>query len=806
MTWEMLQGRRLLLVGTRLGWFWIIAGALAIGLIVILYRHERRLISRRTGLLLLGLRLAAAGVLVVALFEPIAARTVHEVVRGRVLVAVDVSESMQTVDNTRTSKERQQLARLLGLKPGDAVERLSRREIARRLIAPTDSPVGRLASDHTLEVLAFARGISPATLPVLADALARSAKPLDPEALTTDWGPVLTEALKSGDNDAPIAGIVLLTDGRQNGPADLAAAVDRLAARDVPVYPVMIGSTVSPRDAAVAAVNAPESVFRGDVATVAATLKLDGYSGREVAVTLDRPGGSPLRQTVVAPAARGTRPVVTFQVPLDEAGTVPLAVAVGPMSGDSRPDNDRRVVTVLVADDRARVLLVDGEARWEFRYLRNALVRDPRIALETVLFHQPEAVGAIKPTYQSALPDPGDTAERKPDPLGRFDAVIMGDFNPASCGEAGTRRIEAYVAERGGTLVVIAGPRHWSSLAAHNTFSKLLPIVEPQVAPASRAAADSALPAGAVVRPSRERDLAGWPMLQLGRDALDNQTIWDGLPRLPWLLTGRPKPGATVLATIGDDESAVVMAAQAYGLGKVLWIGTDATWRWRHRVGDAHHHRFWGQVVRWAATGRLAAGNALVRFGPDRPRAPEGESVRLRARLSDGVSDTGPDLLVAARVFRVDPRTGQGAGDAVAVVPLRPVPGQPRTFRGDAPALPVGSYRVRLDVPERSTQLQLDPATGANVPEASFEVTARETTERIELAATRDPLEHLARSTGGRVFADYEADQLGPLVRLRTKETSRTEESPLWDQPLALVLFFSLLTAEWVMRKRAGLP
>ena len=85
-------------------------------------------------------------------------------------------------------------------------------------------------------------------------------------------------------------------------------------------------------------------------------------------------------------------------------------------------------------------------------------------------------------------------------------------------------------------------------------------------------------------------------------------------------MAGKPKPAATSLAVAAGDPSGVVLAAQPYGLGKVLWVGTDGTWRWRHRVGDAYHHRFWGQAVRWAASGKLAAGNRLVRFGPSRPK------------------------------------------------------------------------------------------------------------------------------------------------------------------------------------------
>jgi hypothetical protein len=244
-----------------------------------------------------------------------------------------------------------------------------------------------------------------------------------------------------------------------------------------------------------------------------------------------------------------------------------------------------------------------------------------------------------------------------------------------------------------------------------------------------------------------------------------------------------------------------VIAAQPYGLGKVLWIGTDGTWRWRYRVGDAYHHRFWGQVVRWAASSKLASGNAFVRFGPIRPRIEEGAEVRIQARIGDGVPGVGPDLLIAARLFKVDPGTRSTKPDAVAVVPLSVVAGQPRTFEGTAPSLPVGAYAIRLDAPQLAEALHLDPA-----PEARLDVIARQTSEDVELAAARDPLDRLAGATGGRVFADYEAGQLAPLLRARTRTVSRTEETELWDQPIALVVFFSILTVEWIARKKLGLP
>ena len=296
-------------------------------------------------------------------------------------------------------------------------------------------------------------------------------------------------------------------------------------------------------------------------------------------------------------------------------------------------------------------------------------------------------------------------------------------------------------------------------------------------------------------------DAGAWPMLQLATEPEESRRRWAGLPRLPWALAGRAKPGATTLATAGGDPAAVLLAAQPYGLGKAVLVGTDGTWRWRHRVGDAYHHRFWGQVVRWAAAGKLGAGNAFVRFGPLKPRAAEGEPVRIQARISEGVPGAGPDLLLAARVFLVT--DGKPAAEALAVVPMRPVAGQPRTFEGTAPGLPVGPYLVRLDAPGAAGALGL---LAPSPPEATLEVTARDGSERVELAAARDPLDRLATATGGQVVPDHRAGELPPLLRARTRTSEHTEEVPLWDQPAALLLFFTILTVEWVARKRVGLP
>lgn len=805
-------GRRLVLAGIERGWIWLLAGAVAVILMVVLYRYERKLVSRRTGLTLLAMRVLAALALVAALFEPIAERSFRETLRGRVILGVDVSESMATADRARSPENREQLRRTLDLSPTEAPESLPRREVARRLLK--GRWLTQVENDHTVDTFGFARETAPGTPASLSEMLLRPVKPDDTSGMMTDWEPVLDEALKERAG-APVLGVVLITDGRRNAPPVANPAVERLKERGIPVFPVLIGSTTPPRDAAIAAIRAPDTIDKGQLAKVDVTVKVDGVApGTEIPVMLERSGGSPLRKTVRA-QPDGGRPVVTFRVPCETAGEQALAVAIGPVDGDARPDNDRRTFKIVVTDDKAKILLVDSEARWEFQYLRNALARDPRVTVDAILFHQPATAALAGTSYPSSLPSRSEDSKR-PDPLNAYDAIIVGDVGPDDMNVEAWTRLEKYASERGGTLVLSAGPRAWpSDLAQNEIVRKLVPVQDPHVVPTDPAAIDPArpsLPAGVAILPTAAAAAGPWPMLVFADEPDRSQSVWAGLPRLPWLMVGKPKPSATVLVTAATpasrEDEATVVAAMPYGLGKVLWVGTDGTWRWRFRVGDAYHHRFWGQVAQWSTRGKLTAGNRLVQFGPVPPRVPEDESAVIRARFADDAAGVVPDLLVAARIFRAPPKDSGSrdavAGDPVAVVTLRAKADQPRMFEAAAPVLPAGSYLIRLDVPQLADAFKAEGITSD--PEANLEVVPRETSERIELAAARDPLDRLAATTGGRVVLDTEIATLPDLLRKQTLVTTRIEPTRLWDRPEALIVFFAFLTVEWVIRKRAGLP
>jgi hypothetical protein len=566
---------------------------------------------------------------------------------------------------------------------------------------------------------------------------------------------------------------------------------------------------------ALVGVKAPPAVFKDVDAPVEARFKITGLPAQEVVVELQRPGQPTLEERVRHDGTDRYH-TVRFQVRLDKPGTQALTVTARPVDGEARTDNNGRPVVINVADDKARVLLIDGEARWEFHYLASALVRDRIMQVDSVVFSQPR-LGKIPEDELRKVGNPALALPADPDALAGYDCIVLGDVTPEQLPAADRARLEKYVADRGGTLVVLAGKRAMPLAflnapragADEDPLLRLLPVEQPHaVSPRD----------GFPVALTAEGKLT--PFLQLDPEADQSDARWAELPRHFWGVVGRPKPGAVPLASFaGEGDAAKKDAAgdrekeqglivrQHYGFGRVLFVGLDSTWRWRYKVGDTYHHRFWGQAIRWAASDKpLVAGNEHLRFGTQEPVFRQGQEVEVVVRLAEQTGPPGPDALAGARLLR------QGDGPAgeksVALVPLKRREAQPHVLEGKVRDLLPGRYEIELAIPELADKLAAPPGPDGKPGKlrASFTVTAPEGEEMVELATNWPLLDELAAKSGGKVFTAENASELADLLTRQSAVHVEHHEFRLWSWWATLAAFLVLLTLEWVARKMAGLP
>lgn len=430
MTW------RLLFSGTSsLPWtcFIVLAAGTAIALSCWLLRLERRMVSRTIGWTLLTLRCTVLSLLLLTLLQPVLTKQFDQRQQSRVVVAVDASDSMETRDSHATLAEKLRWAQALGMLGNDETrplierwaaaadagteppwlgsdqppqtaadqaaanarrnqvfaslsefDQMPRTEFARRLLTARPTQLlENLRKNLPLDLRLFATEQLQTTPRQLTQQLQAERSKLLPAA--TDAVGLLQHTL-SEESAGQIRAFVILSDGRQTAPADVAGTAQLLAMINVPVYAIPIGSALQPRDLAIASIDAPEAVFLRDQALVRTVLGTAGFEGEELTVRLES-NGTVIQQQNITPSTDST--VVSFTLPADQPGRFDYVITSDPRPGELRSDNNSRGFSLKVVDNKARVLLLDGDARWEFRYLNNLLERDRQVEATTVLFRQP---------------------------------------------------------------------------------------------------------------------------------------------------------------------------------------------------------------------------------------------------------------------------------------------------------------------------------------------------------------------------------------------------------------------------------
>lgn len=813
-------------------------------LVLVLYRYEAQLVRPLIALGLLALRLAAVGLIWLLLFcRPVVTFTHTEPIPGKVLVAVDHSGSTDIADPQRSPVDRLKLAFALrkaedlarpaelrdwinDLEAGhtdslDSERRLrveavtnrmakvTRREIAVGLLLPDGADLlTRLRDRHMVEAIGFGSDVSELSedietlrAEILADA---------PGGEYTDLRPPLAKANADSEN---LLGVVLLTDGQHNWGDPPIALASELGKKGVPIFPVMLGPEEAPADVALVSAQVPPSVFRYAEATVEARVRIRNQPPGKVRVTLTRSEDDPdpLVEEIDHDGTDHTH-TVRFRPAMDEPGTavITLKAEPGPGLTDEHPENNVRQVSTLVAPEQARVLLVDDTAGWEYHYLSTALARDRTMKLDGVLFRQPR-LGEIPEQKLLEMGYPSRSLPGGKDALADYDCIILSDVPAAHFTDDQLANLERLVADAGKTLVIVAGkrsmPMSYLRGGASNPMTSLLPVRDVKPIASKKGFAFTLTDEG-----KRTAFLQMEPLLP------DSLARWESMPPQFWAATGPAKSGAEVLAYMPPTDefgSAPdtdewqrqhgLVVRQNYGFGRVLYVGIGSTWRWRFKVGDTYHHRFWGQVIRWAAERPLVAGTELIRFGTRQPVYQQSEPVDLIVRLNPSLPTPEPGSLMGARLTRLD-EEGQ-PDEEVALVPLDVSDGRPRELQGQMSGLPPGEYAMELVLPDMEARVAA--LTGGEEDplkmKAIFRVLPTDNAEMAELAADWDLMRVLASRSQGKVYAPHEATEL--IDRLIAKSASKqvTEVVKLWQSWLTLIVFVLLVGVEWTLRKWVGL-
>jgi len=697
-----------------------------------------------------GLRVALLGLLVFCLMQPTLVLSTVVPQQNFVGVLIDDSRSMDLEDDDGTRRS----------------------DFVAEAFTPGESDLYRRLSDRF--VLRFFR---------FSDVASRidGLDELTFDGTRTDLATAL-DAAREELAGVPLSGLVLVSDGADNENRPVTEALVPLQAAGVPVFTVGLGDETLEPDVELGRVELPRAVLEGSTLMVDVVVTQSGFGQRTVPIVVEGPTSILAEETVeLGPDGEPVVARVAFQ--LENAGPQRIEFSIPPQAGERVDRNNRRTAWVDVRGEREKILYVEGEPRFEVKFMRRAVQDDENLQL-VVLQRTAEAKFLRLDVSDSTELQFGFPTTREE--LYRYRALVLGSIEASFFTFDQLQMIADFVSERGGGLLFLGGhdafaEGGWSGTAVE----ELMPVVlgppvedergyfaEVKVAPT---------PAG-----------LAHPTVQLDAEPTDVGPRWDSLPPLTVVNPiHETRPGATTLLTGRSGEGGrdqVVLAFQRYGRGTSIALTPQDTWLWQMHADvpleDQSHEGFWQQMLRWLVDGVPEP----ITVSTDLERVEPGESVRMVATVADSTFIDVNDAVVTARIT--------SPSGAVEEVPAEWTVEEDGEYAVGFTPAEFGDYDIEV-VAERN---------GATIGTASTYLHAtRSDDEYFEAARHTSLLERIATETGGRFYTPESVGTLPEDITISGAGVTLVEELDLWDMPAIFLLMLALMAAEWGYRRVRGL-
>ena len=595
---------------------------------------------------------------------------------------------------------------------------------------------------------------------------------LDPAEEATDLNAGLSHVL---DTHSDLRGVVVVSDGDWNIGKSPVEAATRFRLKGIPVFTVGVGSKVPLPDLELVSIDAPTFGVTRKPLRIPFTVRSTLGQDRDVNVTL-KVNGKPTVTEVVRVPAMGQAQQNMVWTPQTTADYT-LTLNIPQDAHEIIVENNEISAPIAVRQEQLKVLVIESYPRWEYRYLRNALERDPGVEVTCLLFHPelPKLGGGRG--YIKHFPSVNE--------LSRYDVVFLGNVGvgPKQLTIEQAQQLRQLVSAQAAGLVFIPGRTGLQNSLIPSPLADLYPVVLDTATPYG---VGSSAPGHFALTQLGQRSL----LTRLGGAEQDNLNVWRALPGFHWHAgIERAKVGAEVLAVHDRIATASgripLIVTKTYGTGKVLFMGTDSAWRWREGVEDKYHYRFWGQVARWMAYRRQMAKGETMRlfYSPDRPRVDD--VVTLNANVTDSLG--GPLTEDSVTVQAISP---SGKTQTIQLQPSEKDAWG--LFAGSFTPQESGNYRLVASSTETGASVQTD---------LSVQGLNRERQGRL---ARFDVLDEIAKITKGKLVSVSEVQSLLNSLATLPEPEPIVHRIRIWSHPFWAGLLILLLGLFWIGRKMTG--
>jgi uncharacterized membrane protein len=580
-------------------------------------------------------------------------------------------------------------------------------------------------------------------------------------------------------SDLPIGAVVLLSDGSENsldGSGDLGLeTIHALRNRRLPVHTVGFGKERAAHDIELNDVRVTSRAMTGSRIPATVSFQQSGYAGSKATLAI-RDGDKTLDSREVTLGADGATQVETIFFSPGDAGVKSLHFSLGPLANEENLANNAVTRLVGVSDDKRRILYVEGEPRWEYKFIRRAEDDDKIVQVASMLRTTENKI------YRQGISDPKELEDGFPvraEDLFAYQGIILGSVEAGYFTPLQQELLREFVDRRGGGLLFLGGRFSlgnggWgaSSLVdllptylpnSRNTFHR-----DPATVELTAAGSDS-------------------PITRLMDDPAKNIDRWKKLTYLmDYQEAGTAKPGAAVLIQMNVGARKLpLLVTQNYGRGRTAVMATSGTWRWQmsQPLGDTAHDVFWQQLLRWLV---LDSPGQVVVTAANHTLMDDGH-IELSANVRDREYMPAPDAKVTAHLM--------GPNGISVMLDMTPAADKPGVFHASWTADKPGSYLAEVTAEKGSQELGSDTFPFERIDGVA---------ENFHTQQNRELLEKLATETGGRYWKPDELSRLPSEISYSDAGISVRDIKELWNLPVVFLWLLLLMAAEWLLRRRWG--
>jgi uncharacterized membrane protein len=591
----------------------------------------------------------------------------------------------------------------------------------------------------------------------------------------------LGDGLKQVVADAaslPIGAVILASDGADNaGGVDL-ETVAEIRRQRIPIHTIGFGKEQASKDVEISDVQVPARTLPDSRLSAVVSLHQHGYAGQK-AMLIVKDGAKVLAQQQVTLKDDGVEQSETLLFNAGSAGVRTVETSIQPLPGEENVKNNVVLRLVNVDSRKPRILYLEGEPRWEFKFLRRAVEEDRTIDLVTILRTTQNKI------YRQGLANPDELKDGFPtkvEELFGFDGVILGSVDAPYLTPGQQTLIKDFVDRRGGGVLFLGGR---DALAdggwKQSADVELLPTILPD-------RKDTFVRVGANVELTAQgRDSL---ITRIEEDPNKNVERWK---KLPYVMNfqdpGQPKPGAVVLVDAtpmgGGGSKVPLLITQNFGRGRTAIFATGGSWRWQmlQPVADKSHEMFYQQLLRWLVS------DTPRKVVASTPRAliADDAHVTLRAEVRDRTYLAASDAKTEAHIL--------GPEGVAETIEMRPDAIESGVYTADWTTPKPGSYLVEVVSTRGTEELGRDTMTFRREDGVA---------ENFHTEQNRELLEKLSSETGGRYYKPEDAQKLGKDISYSEAGITVRETRDLWDMPIVFLLLLCLRSGEWLLRRKWG--